>query len=343
MSKHNLVTNLALQGGGAHGAFTWGVLDRLLEEDWLEFEAISGTSAGAMNAAMLAYGYAIGGRQGAKDKLQEFWLDLVSNSSMTLVNSDHPIKLNPGHGIEYSPAYQVLMTMGWFLSPHQFNPMALNPLREIVEKAIDFSVLRSDDTIKLYIATTRARTGKIRIFENHELSVDVLLASACLPTIHHSIEIENEPYWDGAFSGNPAIYPLLNSSDSDDIIVVLLTPLARNTDPESAAEIRDRAQEMGFSSSFLREMRAIADIKERYGKGKLVVGKFERRIRDINIHIIEATDLMDTFSHSSKLNTDASFLEMLRDHGRDYADVWLSENKKSLGKKSSVDLLELFT
>ncbi len=343
MEQHNCTTHLALQGGGAHGAFTWGVLDRLLEEEWLSFEGISGTSAGAMNAALLACGYAQGGRQGAREKLHEFWSELGTRASMSLISSEHELSRQTGHGIEYSPLYQALMTLGWFLSPYQFNPLALDPLRELVEQAIDFSVFSDPHTIQLHIATTRVRTGKIRVFENHELCPDVLLASACLPTVHHSVEIDGELYWDGAYSGNPAIYPLLSQGKCDDIIIVLLSPLQIVRDPESAAEIRTRAQELAFSATFLREMRAITDIKERYGKSAFVLGKFERRVRDLKMHLIEAEDLMNSLNHTSRLNTHTSFLEMLRDRGREYSQTWLVENRHHLGKQTSVDLLTLFT
>lgn len=343
MPEPSCVTSLALQGGGAHGAFTWGVLDRLLEEEWLGFEGISGTSAGAMNAALLACGYALGGRQGARDKLHEFWNGLGTQIGMGLVGSDHEFSHWAGHGIDYSPLYQALKTLGWFLSPFQFNPLALNPLRQLVEQVIDFSVFRDPRTLRLYIATTRVKSGKIRVFENHEISPDVLLASACLPTVHHTIEIDGELYWDGAFSGNPALYPLLNTCKSNDLIIVLLSPLQYNRDPVSAAEIRSRAQALAFNASFLREMRAIADIKERYGRSALVLGKFERRVRDLNIHLIEANELMDSLNRSSMLNTHASFLEMLRDHGKEYAGNWLRGNRRYLGRGSSVDLAGLFT
>ncbi|WP_275099778.1 patatin-like phospholipase family protein [Sedimenticola hydrogenitrophicus] len=343
MADRNHVINFALQGGGAHGAFTWGVLDRLLEEEWLGFEGVSGTSAGAMNAALLACGYAQGGRPGARHKLGEFWTELGTQASMSFVSSDHELSRQAGHSIEYSPLYQALMTLGWFLSPYQFNPLALNPLRELVERVIDFSAFSEPETIRLYIATTQVRTGKIRVFENHELSPDVLLASACLPTVHHSIEIDGEPYWDGAYSGNPAIFPLLSQSNSDDIIIVLLSPLQHASDPDTAAQIRTRAQELGFSAAFLREMRAIADIKERYGRSRYVLGRLERKVRDLKIHLIEANDLMNSLNHTSRLNTHASFLEMLRDQGRDYAQAWLAGNRHHLGRRTSVDLLELFT
>ncbi len=186
------------------------------------------------------------------------------------------------------------------------------------------------------------RTGKIRIFENHELTTDALLASACLPSMHHAIEIDGEAYWDGGFAGNPAIYPLLHHCQSNDIVVVLLAPLEIEANPTSAEDIRNRTTELSFNAAFLREMRAIADAKERFGKGVFTLGKLERRLRDTNIHLIEAENLMNDLSHNSKLDTSRAFLDMLFNEGRDHADTWLGKNFKQIGNKSSVDLMEVF-
>ena len=330
--------NLALQGGGSHGAFTWGVLDRLLEEEKFEIEGISGTSAGAMNAVALAHGYLEGGNEGARKTLAEFWnaLSIKSLSDSQLAAVDRL------PGVDLSPAFSLMRSLGWFLSPYQFNPLAFDPLRHIVDQLIDFERLRKESPIKLFIAATQVRTGKIRIFETHELTTDALLASACLPSLSHAIEIDGEAYWDGAFAGNPAIYPLLHNCKTDDIVVVLLSPLEIETKPVSAEEIRDRTTELGFNAAFLREMRAIADAKERFGRGIFTLGKLERRLRDTKIHLIEADNLMNNLSHNSKLDTSRAFLDMLFNEGRDHADTWLQKNVKQIGKKSTVDLMKVF-
>ncbi len=330
--------NLALQGGGAHGAFTWGVLDRLLEADCFYIEGISGTSAGAMNATVMAYGYLLGGREGAREKLAEFWHELTRKSFSDV----HSLGYDKLPGVDLSPSFAIFRSLGWFLSPYQFNPLAFDPLRDIVEKVIDFEHLQKENPIKLFIATTQVRTGKIRIFENHELTSDALLASACLPLMHHAIEIEGEAYWDGGFSGNPAVYPLIHNCKSDDIVVVLLSPLEIKANPMNAEDIRNRVSDLSFNAAFLREMRAIADSKVRYGNGVVTWGKLEKKLRDTKIHLIEAENLMKNLSHGSKLDTSRAFLNMLFEEGRDHADKWLGENFSGIGSHSTINLMELF-
>lgn len=337
-NKSISLVNLALQGGGAHGAFTWGVLDRLLEEERLIIEGVSGTSAGAMNAVVMAQGLMTGGREGARESLKTFW-EALSHKGISDVKLLGTTKLP---GVDMSPAFSILLSLGWFLSPYQFNPLAFDPLRNIVGELIDFDRLRTESPIKLFIAATRVRTGKIRIFETHELSADALLASACLPSLHHAVEIDGEAYWDGAFAGNPAIYPLVYNCQSSDIVVVLLAPLEIAAHPTSAEAIRNRAAELSFNAAFLREMRAIADAKQRYGKSFITVGKLERLIRDIRIHLIQEEDLMNNLSHKSKLNTSEAFLNMLFEEGRESAEMWLDKNSHQIGKKSSVNLMEVF-
>ncbi|MFK8068389.1 MAG: patatin-like phospholipase family protein [Gammaproteobacteria bacterium] len=330
--------NLALQGGGAHGAFTWGVLDRLLEAECFDIEGVSGTSAGAMNAAVMAYGYLLDGREGAREKLAEFWNELTRKSFSDI----HNVGLDKLPGVDLSPAFSIIRSLGWFLSPYQFNPLAFDPLRDIVEKVIDFEHLQKENSIKLFIAATQVRTGKIRIFENHELTSDALLASACLPMMHHAIEIEGEAYWDGGFSGNPAVYPLLHNCKSNDIVVVLLSPLEIETHPMNVEDIRNRVSDLSFNAAFLREMRAIADAQVRYGKGVVTLGKLERKLRDTKIHLIEAENLMKDLSHDSKLDTSRAFLNMLFEEGRAHADKWLGESFSGIGSHSTINVTKLF-
>lgn len=329
------VTNLALQGGGAHGAFTWGVLDRLLEEDDLLIEGISGSSAGAMNAVMLGYGMMIGGRQGAREVLAKFW-EGVSSKSL----GDSPMESFTSS--DWSPAYSIVKSLGWFMSPYQFNPLAIDPLRDLVNETVDFDRLRQACPINLYVAATRVRTGKIRIFENHEMSTEALLASACLPSLHQAVEVDGEPYWDGAFAGNPAIYPLLHGTQSRDIIAVLLAPLEIEEAPTTAENIRNRVADLSFNAAFLREMRAIADVQQRFDRGWLTLGKLERRICNTRFHIIQADDLMLTLSHKSKLNTSVSFLKMLFTEGRQHAERWLAHDYLHVGERTSVDISRMF-
>lgn len=334
--------NLALQGGGSHGAFTWGVLDRLLEEARLDFEGVTGTSAGAMNAACLAAGLARGGRDEARTTLARFWQSLGERTRMSPLQPGVLDRVKGGETLDHSPAYGTLEHLTHYFSPYQFNPLKLDPLRELVEEVIDFEAIRASRAPQIYIAATQVRTGKIRVFHSDEISADVLLASACLPSLHHAVEVDGEPYWDGAYSGNPPIYPLIHDSRSADVIVVLLSPLSRAETPYTADQIRHRASELGFNAAFLREMRAIADATDRYGRGLLTLGQLERRLRRMKFHLIAAEDLLGALSHSSKLNTQTAFLERLRDAGRETAEAWLSENFDKVGRRSSVDITALF-
>ena len=334
--------NLALQGGGSHGAFTWGVLDRLLEEGRLRIEGISGASAGSMNAAALASGYAESGVHGARRTLDDFWARIGEYSCLNPLQPGLLAELCPDKSLPLTPNMATFSTLGMFLSPYQFNPLAINPLREIIEQTIDFERLRNNSPIELFIATTAVSTGKLRIFRNRELSADVLLASACLPSLQHAVEIDGERYWDGGYSGNPPIFPLLHECSSDDVLIVLLLPLNHDTHPITAAQINSRSSEMNFSTAFLREMRAIADAKQRLSHKLITLGSLERRLRHLRIHIIEAQELLHRLGDDSRYNTRESFLEMLKQAGREHAEQWLGEHGKAIGKRSSVDVAELF-
>ncbi len=249
--RRRKVITLALQGGGALGALTWGVLDRLLEEPKLKIEAISGTSAGAINAAALTSGYVKGGREGARQCLDDFW-NSVGTASYSIGSSTGM------HGALLPNPQRLLLGLTRYFSPYQLNPFDINPLRDIVAKVVDFDAVQSRRAIRLFVGATRVRTGTLRLFENRELTPDALLSSACLPTLHHAIEIDGEPYWDGGYSGNPAVYPLIYRCKSPSILVVMLQPLTREDPPTTAQAIRSRLTEFQFNSSFLREMRSIA-------------------------------------------------------------------------------------
>lgn len=331
--------SLALQGGGAHGAYTWGVLDRLLEEG-IALEGVSGTSAGAMNAVALAQGWTTGGAEGARASLNAFW-EAVADSTpleLELMHSFNPA----GDGALPAPMAMMLALTRVF-SPYQLNPLELNPLRDVVRAQFDFERIRRDCRLKLFIAATRVRTGKVRLFQTHELSEDALLASACLPTLHHAVEIDGEAYWDGGFTANPAVYPLMYECSTPDILLILLNPLLRPEAPRSAEEIAARSVELGFSTTFLREMRMIAHARRHIaeGEGWMPLGRFERKLMALRFHLIEAEELAQAGT-ASKLNATRSFLHMLRDLGRARAARWIHADQASVGVKESVDVDALF-
>ena len=342
-SARTRVVNLALQGGGSHGAFTWGVLDRLLEGEQIEFEGISGTSAGAMNAVVLADGLVKGGRDAARQALARFWESVASHAPINLPPANLVESPGPGSNGSLSPTLKAFMSLTRNLSPYQLNPLDLNPLRQIVTEQIDFERLRAESELKLFVAATQVRTGKLRLFRTEELSADTLLASSCLPLLHHAIEIDGEAYWDGGYSANTAVFPLFYECVSPDVIIVLLNPLTRSETPHTAEDIRDRVSELGFNSTFLREMRMIAQATEQSEQTLFPVGRLERRLREMNFHVIEAEQLMSRLAVDSKLNAHLPFITMLRDQGRIQAEMWLQGNFPSIGERSSVNLTELFS
>ncbi|GGO88215.1 alpha/beta hydrolase [Marinobacterium nitratireducens] len=326
--------NLALQGGGAHGAFTWGVLDRLLEEPDLSFEGVSGTSAGAMNAVVLASGWQQGGREGARELLARFW------EQVSLHALPEPPAVLSTQGT--APAMAGLMLkISHFISPYDMNPLDINPLRALVERLVDFERLRAGSPFRLFIAATDVQTGKIRLFREGELHAEHLLASACLPNLNQAIEVDGRSYWDGGFSGNPAVYPLIFDCDCHDVLVVLLQPLLRVGTPASAAAIQERISEFGFQTTFLREMRAISHIKQEVSQLPISFSLFERRMRRLRMHLIETDELLATLGRATKCDTRLHFLESLRNRGRQRADDWLARHSDAIGRRSSCDM-ELF-
>ncbi len=329
------VITLALQGGGALGALTWGVLDRLLEEPKLKIEAISGTSAGAINAVALTSGYATGGRDGARKSLDAFW-NSVGTASYSIGSSTGV------HRALLPNPQTMLLGLTRFFSPYQLNPFDINPLREIVDRVVDFRAVQNRRAIRLFVGATRVRTGTLRLFENRELTSDALLASACLPTLHHAIEIDGEPYWDGGYTGNPAIYPLIYRCKTPSILVVMLQPLAREDPPTSAQAIRNRLTEFQFNSSFLFEMRSIALAKQAIDAQWLPIGSLERRFRKLNFHLIETDDLLARMSIEKAFKADLGFLLKLKDEGRARAGAWLEKHFDQVGGRSSIDLAKLF-
>jgi NTE family protein len=336
------VVSLALQGGGAHGAFTWGVLERLLEEDRIAIEGVSGASAGAMNGVLLAYGLTEGGPDEARRLMSEFWDRVASAIRLSAVQPSLLDELAGAHGLEWSPGFQATEALSQVLSPYELNPSDLNPLREILLALVDFDRLRKDCPLKLFIAATHVRTGKLRIFQTHELTPEVLLASACLPRLHQAVKIDGEAYWDGGYTGNPPLFPLIWRCTHRDIVMVVLNPLSRPATPRSATAIRSREAELAFTAAFVREMGAIARVREELGKDWFSLGRLERRLKRMHFHMIEGEDLIGQLSPTSRLNTRLRFLTMLRDHGRTKTDEWLRANFARLGTESSVNLSELF-
>ena len=327
--------NLALQGGGAHGAYTWGVLDALLTDETLNFEGISGTSAGAMNAICLAQGWMEGGREGARRALTRFWETVAARSPFSSGNGNGEVPSLP-------PALQMMLKWTEYLAPAQFNPFDLNPLRDILDEQIDFAGLRRHAPCELFIAATHANSGKLKIFRNAELSTDAILASACLPTLHHTIVIDGEPFWDGGYSANPAIFPLVHDCRSDDILLVLLAPLHYGQTPASASDIRHRLQEIAFNNTFLREMRMFAHMQQRLGSRWLSLAKLDRQLRNCRFHGISAGETLGELPFASKLTAESAFLRKLHDQGQAHGQGWLSEHRAAVGREASLDLSALF-
>ncbi len=328
--------SLALQGGGTHGAFTWGVLERLLEEDWLEFDGISGTSAGAINGAVFALGLSEGGRAGAQRMMERFWRDLGSKFAMSPLQS-HPVeKALWGWDMTYSLAWKAFDTLTRVASPYQFNPFTIefNPLRRALETSLDLARLRADSTaVQLFISATNVRTGKPKVFRRDEITVDALLASACLPNIFRAVEIDGEAYWDGGYLGNPALWPLYHERTAADIILVQLNPIYRPELPTSVSDIMNRLNEISFNASLMSEIRAIDFVQRLLDSGRLE----QPRYRRIFLHLIEDEERMRAFKLSTKFNGDWDFLQTLRGYGQAAADAFLRGSSESIGRETSLD------
>jgi NTE family protein len=332
MNRDPLLIDLALQGGGSHGAFTWGVLDRLLEEPWLHIAAISGTSAGAMNAAVLAGGWTEGGAKGARAALDKYWQHVSRAAAFSPLQRSPLDRLMGRWTLDTSPVYIAMDLMSRMFSPYNLNPLGLNPLRGILAKSIDFDRL-ARSPIKLFVTATNVRTGRGRIFRNAEITAEVLLASACLPTMFQAIEIDGEPYWDGGYAGNPTITPLIRESDAHDTILVQINPHERPDTPRSAADILDRLNEISFNSPLMKELRMIALLRQVADPG---TGEGARWAQ-MRTHRI-MTDALAQFGASSKLNAERDFVVMLHAEGRRATSEFLEVRADDLGKRSTADL-----
>ncbi|MDH4991378.1 patatin-like phospholipase family protein [Aquamicrobium lusatiense] len=326
--------NIALQGGGSHGAFTWGVLDRLLEDDRLDIVAVSGTSAGAMNAVALADGFVRGGAEGARTKLEDFWRAVARKGRFSPVQRTPWDVLWGNWSIENSPGYIWFDTMSRVVSPYLANPLGLNPLRDVIESEIDFDNVRSCKAMQVFISATNVETGQIRVFSDGEIDRDTVMASACLPQLFRAVEIDGVPYWDGGYGGNPALFPFFRATETEDVLLVQINPVQREGVPTSSSEIQNRMDEIAFNAALLREFRAIAFVKELIAAGRLPHGEY----RDIRMHRIDADAAFKGLSASSKINAEWAFLEYLRDLGRDAASDWLEENFDAVGERATLDL-----
>jgi NTE family protein len=331
--------NLALQGGGSHGAYTWGVLDRLLEEESIRINSISGTSAGAMNAAVLAGGYRRGGRAEARRKLAEFWQGVSEMAAFTNPMQQTEVEhLAEGWNIDGSLGYQWFDLMTRMFSPYQLNPLNLNPLKTLLSRVIDWDHVNKGGEVNLFITATSVQTGQARVFRCQEINEDVLLASACIPFYFQSVEIDGQAYWDGGYVGNPSIWPLIYHTDVRDVLLVQINPLIRLGTPRTAHEIVNRMNEITFNSSLLAELRAINFVSRLVRDNHLDQNKY----KDMRMHMIEAPDAKLDLNASSKVNTDWRFLTFLRDTGRDKAEEWLKKNKNKIGKEATVDIDKVF-
>jgi NTE family protein len=329
--------NLALQGGGSHGAFSWGVLKRLVKESHLNVEGISGTSSGAVNASLLAYGISQS-RQQPCDALDYFWTELGKLFSKIFTPSNSFTKFPLLSTSDNSYALELFLNMSQSFSPYLFNPNDMNPFRELLKKSINFEVLRNSNEIKLFIAATNIKTSKLKIFNRNEITAEHILASACLPSLHHAITIDGETYWDGGFTGNPPLYPLIFNCESPDLLIVLLQPLVKESIPDTANKIRERMFEIAFHSNFMREMRAISFSKQFINQHYILKGALEKKLNNLRIHIIHADDNLKKMDHKSKYDASPDLIKRLHDAGYEAADKWLSENCLFIGRQSTTNL-----
>jgi len=324
--------NLALQGGGSHGAFTWGVLDRLLEDEEIELEAISGTSAGAMNAAVVTSGFCKGGHDGAREDLEAFW-SAVSEAARFSPLQRSPMDVLFGNwSLGNSPMYQWLDMSAKLFSPYDLNPAGDNPLAGLLADVVDFDLLNKSPT-KLFITATNVETGQARVFRNPDISLDVLLASACLPNIYKTIEIDGVPYWDGGYSGNPSLGPLVRECSANDTVLVQINPVKRPGIPKSSHEISSRLNEISFNSSLVKELRMMSVIRKDMPPHPCEASRWGT----MRMHLI-VSDVMLELDHTSKMNAEWDFMTMLRDKGREAAGVFLEKHRGDIGKSPTLDL-----
>lgn len=323
--------DIALQGGGSHGAYTWGVLDRLLDEERLEILGVSGTSAGAMNATALVQGLTSGGRPAAKELLREFWSKVSAAARFSPIQRTFFDILMGRWSLDLSPGFMLSQQLQGMFSPYQLNPFDINPLRDLVADFFDFEVVNRADAPKLFLSATNVRSGLAKVFRQPDMSVDTVMASACLPFLFKAVEIDGEAYWDGGYMGNPPLFPLIDETDERDLVLVQINPIRRDELPRTAYEIENRLNEITFNASLIKELRAAYFLSEIINHEGLERAAF----RDARIHRIEAEDEMRELSVSSKLNAEWAFLQHLHDIGWRNADKWLGQHFDDIGVRSS--------
>lgn len=330
--------NLALQGGGAHGAFTWGVIDKILEDGRLEIEAISGTSAGAMNAAVTAAGLVHGGPDRARADLEQFWRTVSNDAKLSPIQRTLVDVLLSNWSLEYNPALTAFDLLSRVASPYQLNPLNWNPLRELLERAVDFDAVRACDCIKLFVSATNVHTGRVRVFTGDQISADAIMASACLPFIFQAVEIDGVPYWDGGYMGNPVLSPFFEGCCANDVMVVQVNPIQRAETPRTAREISDRVNEISFNAPLIRELKHLEFINQCLRRGELEGLGYN----EVFLHRIGGCDELIEYGASSKLNAEWHFLSRLRDVGRQAAATWLETGFAHVGERSTLRLQDLY-
>ncbi|MGF1525267.1 MAG: patatin-like phospholipase family protein [Candidatus Competibacterales bacterium] len=330
--------NLALQGGGAHGAFTWGVLDKFFEDDRIWIDCISGTSAGAMNTVVAAQGMYENGAIGARQRLAEFWSEVSKAAATSPIQRSLWARAMGSWSLDTSPGYQMMNLMQRMASPYDFNPFQFNPLRDVVERLVDFDKVQHCMDMGVFLSATNVETGRVKVFKREEISLDATMASACLPYLFQAVEIDGVPYWDGGFMGNPPLFPFFHGSPSTDILIVQINPVERSGTPKAAADIQNRINEITFNSALLHELRAIDFVGRLLDAGQLDPDQY----RHMRLHIVHARDRMLHLDASSKLNAEWAFLQHLFEIGRQTADHWLAAHFDDLGQRSSIDIRTMF-
>ncbi|MFT4582341.1 MAG: NTE family protein [Gammaproteobacteria bacterium] len=330
--------NLALQGGGAHGAFGWGVMDKFLEDGRIDIEGISGTSAGSMNAVVYAYGK-LKGDDGARQALHNFW-KAISDAGQRFALPRMPWESAMR---AHNPIQDMMKAMMSVVSPYQMNPMNCNPLRDVLERHVDFEELERNQITKLFICATNVRSGKVKVFHTPNVTADVVLASSCLPQVFQAVEIDGEHYWDGGYMGNPVLYPLFYYTQSRDVVILHINPIERQRPgpPTTASGIANRLNEITFNSSLINELRSVYFVQKLLNDG-WIKDEYRNKLKNVLIHSVRADVSMSDLSFGSKTSSDWEFLTMLRDRGRELAAEWLEENFDHLGERSTVDLKKEF-
>jgi NTE family protein len=327
--------NLALQGGGAHGSFTWGVLEQLLTDGRLVFEGISGTSAGAVNAVMLADGLVRGGPEEAIKRLGDFWRAVSNNGNLPSMQRAVVERLLSFIPLEGTPMQAWLDMISKYFSPYDFNPLNINPLKDLFERFVDFDGLRAYSDLQLFISATNVQTGRVRVFPRDKITAEALMASACLPLLFRAVEIDDIPYWDGGYLGNPVIFPFFGTTKTEDVLVVQINPLFRQSTPTGAGEIMNRINEITFNSSLISEYRAIEFVGRLIDQGRLPRGMGPGQYRRINVHRIV---LGAEYEATTKISTDFDFFQSLHVNGKRAARRFLDQHFDDIGVKSTVDL-----